>query len=90
MLECNTCNEIIAEDARICPSCGANQYKKTTVISILIAIVQSFFITFFFAYIIKFINKDFFDKLNDITIFTGMGIIFILLIYKNYNTKKEG
>ncbi len=89
MINCVTCNQEIANDARVCPKCGANQFKQITIIRILLSAVSSSFIAFLFSAILSYFLEDGMGGITDIIFFTMMGIIFILTIYKDYNTKKE-
>jgi len=88
MQKCDTCEELIAPEARVCPKCGANRYRKITPLFILINVVQSVFYVMVIGVLIVLINKDFHDKfITDAIYYSAMAIILILLTYKDYNTK---
>jgi len=88
MEECNTCKELVASDARICPKCGANRYKKVTPIFIFINAIQSIIYVMVIGISMILINKDFHDKfINDTVYYVAIIIVLVLLTYKDYNTK---
>ena len=88
MTNCIVCNQEIAIDARICPKCGANQFQKITLIGIFLSLLGSFLIAAILSIIIGYFQYGDFNGTTLNVYYILVGIVFIITLYKDYNTKK--